>query len=104
MSNLTDLRTTADRVKVAAAQLSHVQWVAASVLDGAQSLLTYAQLREEELIENLVKAKNACDETVAPAEAVLAAARLVEELEQHIENLSVIVADSDALEAGDDDA
>ena len=93
---------TDDHAKTLAARLSHVQWIAATVLEGAQSLLTHAQLREEELIENLVKAKNACDETAAPAEAVLAAARLVEELEQHIENLSVIVADTTTLESGDE--
>ena len=75
------------------ARLSHVQWIAEKVRAIASDLLTEAQLREEEAIENLVRAKNACDETVAPAQAVLAAAESVEELERNIEWLTKLIDD-----------
>lgn len=73
------------------ARISHVQWVAEKVRNIATSLLTEAQLREEIAIENLVRAKNACDETVAPAEAVLVAAVAVEEIERNIDWLTQLI-------------
>lgn len=73
-----------------AAIMSHMRWIADRLHEGATTMLTQAQLREEEAIENLVKAKAACDETVAPAEEVLAAAELVQELEEQIETLTKI--------------
>lgn len=75
------------------ARVSHIQWVAEKVRTIATDLLTEAQLREEEAIENLVRAKNACDETVAPAEAVLAAAVAVEEIERNIDWLTQLIDD-----------
>lgn len=76
---------------VLAARLSHMHWIAVRLHEAATTLLTQAQLREEEAIERLVFVKNACEPTAEAAREVLAAAELVEQLEERVETLAMIL-------------
>lgn len=85
------LRPTKVMYRTADGRTFHFSWVAEQIREAATTLLTHAQIREEEAIENLVRAKNACDDTVTTARAVLEAAQAVEKLEQHVESMTHII-------------